>query len=597
MTETTQGNARHCEIQDEFLIRVLHLSDFHVGKDAHGQSVLFDHLLDHIQDQIHLNLSPDMVLITGDIAQSGKPKQYKEFKDAFLTPLKKKLHHVPLYIVPGNHDVDREKAKAAHGYDLLKKCPNFFDPTKKGLSDRKTLHPRFKAYVDGLGSIAPTSWITSEKGYFTTIQMIAGFKLGLLLLNTAWLSGGDCERFKLRLGNNMVEHGLNQLRDADLVLTLGHHPLTWLSEVDSPKIEALFGKRRVIYLSGHIHKGQGRVMEGSGESFLALGAGAGFQAREDNAWVNGFQWYELDLRAGKAYVKPLVWNPDHQEWSLDTNPFPNKRKVEKSDFWFFEIKKCRLPLKENIFRTAGPLPPGCKSYIERDCDVELKRSLKTNKLISIIGSPQVGKSSLLNQLNETRFELNEWKDFYLNFEELSTYNVHHFMNEFFERIGESFGNDIKTWGKLRKGLSKCKTIFRLDEFCFMAPEVAMEFIPKIFWLATSLDTVRFVTCSPVTIGAYMRDLDVKILSNPKYANCWHQIELKYFNENEVNALMNTLPDEVCESIDGLKEYLKKVSEFKQQALQCLCSNLYRAYCNGKKRNELKEIILNPGSYR
>ncbi len=69
------------------ILRWLHLSDFHVGKDGYGQGRLFTYLLDHIRSRVISGLAPDLVFITGDIANKGKATQYQEFGDKFLFPL------------------------------------------------------------------------------------------------------------------------------------------------------------------------------------------------------------------------------------------------------------------------------------------------------------------------------------------------------------------------------------------------------------------------------------------------------------------------------------------------------------------------------
>ena len=89
------------------VIRWLHLSDFHVGKDAHGQHRLFKELLAHTQRRVDKGEGPDMVFITGDIAQAGKAEQYETFVDEFLEPLSGIISSEAakrLFLVPGNHD-------------------------------------------------------------------------------------------------------------------------------------------------------------------------------------------------------------------------------------------------------------------------------------------------------------------------------------------------------------------------------------------------------------------------------------------------------------------------------------------------------------
>ena len=51
-------------------IRWIHLSDFHVGKDEHGELMLFTSILNDIKKRIDIGLCPDMVFITGDLAFS-----------------------------------------------------------------------------------------------------------------------------------------------------------------------------------------------------------------------------------------------------------------------------------------------------------------------------------------------------------------------------------------------------------------------------------------------------------------------------------------------------------------------------------------------
>jgi len=77
-------------------ICLLHLSDFHVGKDDHGHKVLFRHLLDHIRERVAANTGPDLVMITGDIAQSGVSGQCESIKTGFLAPLGKLIPAVPI---------------------------------------------------------------------------------------------------------------------------------------------------------------------------------------------------------------------------------------------------------------------------------------------------------------------------------------------------------------------------------------------------------------------------------------------------------------------------------------------------------------------
>ena len=66
------------------LIRWLHLSDFHVGKDDYAQRTLFDKIIEHVRGRVSAGQPPDFVFITGDLANKGLPQEYEEFCYNFL---------------------------------------------------------------------------------------------------------------------------------------------------------------------------------------------------------------------------------------------------------------------------------------------------------------------------------------------------------------------------------------------------------------------------------------------------------------------------------------------------------------------------------
>jgi hypothetical protein len=57
----------------------LHLSDFHVGQDIYGQKQLFKYIHQEIIKKRDQGLHPDIIFITGDVANSGRVEEYEEF--------------------------------------------------------------------------------------------------------------------------------------------------------------------------------------------------------------------------------------------------------------------------------------------------------------------------------------------------------------------------------------------------------------------------------------------------------------------------------------------------------------------------------------
>ena len=100
----------------------LHVSDFHVGMDEYAQRNIFKYILGEVDASKRSGTTPDFVFISGDLAYSGKREQFALLNDGFIVPLVTSLgdeYLEKVFIVPGNHDVDRRQARAVRRYDVL----------------------------------------------------------------------------------------------------------------------------------------------------------------------------------------------------------------------------------------------------------------------------------------------------------------------------------------------------------------------------------------------------------------------------------------------------------------------------------------------
>lgn len=85
-------------------VRVVQLSDTHFLEDgempegghAYDTDDAFESVLGHLGDHAHL----DLITVTGDIADHGRPAQYRKAADAFARL------QAPVVVCPGNHDFD-----------------------------------------------------------------------------------------------------------------------------------------------------------------------------------------------------------------------------------------------------------------------------------------------------------------------------------------------------------------------------------------------------------------------------------------------------------------------------------------------------------
>ncbi len=255
--------------------------------------------------------------------------------------------------MPGNRDVDRTQARPVDTRTVPLRVPDFLDDTETGRGHRQSILPRFAAYIRNDFTASGDHWLGSCEGTSRATLVLRGRRLGVLGLNTAWLSCGEDDRHQLSAGVPLLERGLESLAGCDQKIVLGHHPLDWLRDADAEAVQALLGEHTALYLHGHLHKGKLRYQMG-GQPFLSIQAGACFQPAADEDWVNGLVWCELDLDAGECRAEALQWAGPERGWVPDGAAFPPA--FRQGDHWAFPLPAppagAPAPAK-----AAGPQPP------------------------------------------------------------------------------------------------------------------------------------------------------------------------------------------------------------------------------------------------
>ncbi len=334
-------------------IRWLHLSDFHIGKDNYAQIKLFKSIHAHMKEQKEKGILPDMIFITGDIANKGKKEEYAVFADEFLLPFVDIYDIFPkIYIIPGNHDIDREKCDVAalSLYDVPQKKPTFFDTDEKGWEKRKEIFERFAEFKCGFGMDGlcfPVDDIFNKEAYFYDVLEKGKYKVGIAGINTAWLSNSDKDKEKLSFGKWILQEALEKLEECDYKLILGHHPLNWMKEEQRMQSCALLAKHNAIYLHGHMHKNSGGYTIVNDSGFLSIQCGAAFQAREDEVYYNSLYWGCLDMTENTVIIMPRRWSHSNDRFVLDSSDhFPAAQRKEGTDVWVFPCKVVPMGVKQ-----------------------------------------------------------------------------------------------------------------------------------------------------------------------------------------------------------------------------------------------------------
>jgi 3',5'-cyclic AMP phosphodiesterase CpdA len=315
------------------VITWLHLSDLHFksGKESEqfNREIVLEALWRDVGNQVTKGLKPDFITMTGDVAYHGKEGEYQSAIERFFDPLRQ-VTDVPkgrLFVVPGNHDVDWD---AIDPFDAagMRECLRGRDQTNEFLGtkhDRSQAFRRFGAYAGFIKAYLGNDMTFSDTEYFySRIITVQGHKLGILGLNSAWMSacmrndqGKALDQGNLLVGERQLKEALAGMQEADLRIALLHHPVDWLHETDRFDIQNRLNVECNLVLHGHWHIPQVNVLDSIAGQAVYIPAGAIYASRD---YPNGYSFVQIDPDTGQGRVYFRRYNdkgPKGPEWTKD----------------------------------------------------------------------------------------------------------------------------------------------------------------------------------------------------------------------------------------------------------------------------------------
>ena len=305
-------------------IRILHLSDVHFkASKAWDQDPVIRALTRCIADDVAEGFTPDLVVITGDLAFSGTAEEYglaRTWLGSKLWPaLGGNLPRDRLLLVPGNHDVDRDKVRRGARFiqaDLLqKRIQDEIAAVLGNDGDRSDMLERHAAYLDFV-----SEWLGEPQTlpWWERLIEIRGRRLHLAGLDSAWMACDDTDRGKLLLGRYQLTQTVEteQAEGADWRIALLHHPWDCLAEFDLEPSRSAIHQHCDLVLRGHLHQTRPERVSrpDPARGCLELAAGCLY---ESNDFPNAFQWIELTPAGKRVRVLFRAWL--HNSWTIDRN--------------------------------------------------------------------------------------------------------------------------------------------------------------------------------------------------------------------------------------------------------------------------------------
>ncbi|WP_236848594.1 TIR domain-containing protein [Candidatus Thiodictyon syntrophicum] len=309
-------------------VRLLHLSDLHFSTRSQWDA---DPILRALARFIAADIAahqlyPDLVVITGDLANAGRREEYqlaRQWLDGLWSCLTSDpatpLARDRLLLVPGNHDVDwgliEPGARDAHRAMLAARTQDAITDRLKTKATRELLLKRHAAYLrfysDWLGPRQARPW-------WQRSIVIRDQRLHVAGLDSAWLAGGDDDS-RLLLStyqiNQTVLHPDGE-GDWDWRLALLHHPWASLAEFDRNDAQRTLHRHRDLILRGHLHQPDHFRIVPADPRYACIEAAAGC-CYSGKPYPNAFQWIELSTRPRRVEFHFRCWNQD--DWQVDRN--------------------------------------------------------------------------------------------------------------------------------------------------------------------------------------------------------------------------------------------------------------------------------------
>lgn len=239
------------------MIRWLHISDLHLGDEDVSSSSMRDDLLTFLSEQ---DKPFDYIFLTGDIRSAGP--RYAGYTPEMADYIKRicDVCHIPveqLFIVPGNHDIDRD----ADGRDeairrVMFQRNGYYDPYFGIINpeDLECIRDGQKSFRDFLSKIYSDDRLACYSNPQAPHFVVETEDFNILHLDSTISYTKDQEAVDLIVGMEKLCQTLKGLNDRKPTIVLTHYPFTSLLQDERKNLAIRLQKKGIrLWLAGHEH--------------------------------------------------------------------------------------------------------------------------------------------------------------------------------------------------------------------------------------------------------------------------------------------------------------------------------------------------------
>lgn len=289
---------------------ILHLSDAHIGHPKYYRDSLevMEPLITDLRNQVSDGLKPSLVVFSGDLVYGKLTDQ--EFRKQF-DYARKWLDNVysvlcidystnPIILVPGNHDINRERIDNAQRDWVSALKEGDAAKLDEEICDKSALWRRLlerqEEWWSFVRNLPTKAWVYEDNFHmcYGTIKA-AKHSVGVVGVNTSWACSGDQDKGALWVGTQQAQLSWQVVKDCDLKIAVSHHPTGWMHSGErlwtAEKLESKFN----LHFHGHEHSQF--FYDPTGHVCVSAGPCYGGSTKE-----NAYSWVTVDIANRQAVI-------------------------------------------------------------------------------------------------------------------------------------------------------------------------------------------------------------------------------------------------------------------------------------------------------
>lgn len=277
---------------------VLHMSDLHCRDHERAEFRLRRDAL--FRDLRGMHVKPNLLLVSGDVAFSGQPQEYRIALEDFFGPVMEELRLTPecVFVSPGNHDIARNMIDEFVRDGILAKLTDT-ETVQPLLGHETWVLPQQGPYLDFLERLHGERRTTP---YHCRRLVVDRARIGIAVLDSAWLCLDDNTERRVFLTRRQVQETSESLEDCDLRIAMFHHPLSWFHPSEQDIVQQDLRSHFDILLVGHKHEAESRATTTPSTDCLDLMAASFFDGHPAGA-PDGYNLYSVNALNRKLHAR------------------------------------------------------------------------------------------------------------------------------------------------------------------------------------------------------------------------------------------------------------------------------------------------------